>query len=72
MDKLIARFGSIANRYIEWQDKRVVETQLPKKSELHMHECLVQSDMPIMEYRTKREKLKSQILKVKKHFLKTR
>ncbi|MBQ7564245.1 MAG: aromatic ring-hydroxylating dioxygenase subunit alpha [Lachnospiraceae bacterium] len=57
VDKVIAWFGSIANRIIERQDKRIVETQLPKKSSLHMQENLVSADMPIIQYRSKREQL---------------
>ena len=60
IDKLIAQFGSIANKVIERQDKRIVETQLPKASTLRMDENLVAADMPIIEYRSKRNKLQSQ------------
>lgn len=59
-DKLIAKLGSIANKIIERQDKRIVETQIPKASSLRMSENLVSADMPIIEYRTKREKLQDQ------------
>lgn len=57
IDKLIAWLGSRANRVVERQDKRVVETQLPKKSDLYMNERLVAADLPIVEYRSKRKKL---------------
>lgn len=57
IDKAIAWLGSRANKIVERQDKRIVETQLPKRSELRMSECLVAADMPIIEYRAKREKL---------------
>ena len=60
IDKLIAKLGSIANKVIERQDKRIVETQLPKASTLRMDENLVAADMPIIEYRSKRNKLQSQ------------
>ena len=59
IDKLIAKLGSIANKVIERQDKRIVETQLPKSSALRMDENLVAADMPIIEYRSKRNKLQS-------------
>ncbi len=59
INKLIAKFGSIANRIVERQDKRIVITQLPKASSLRMGENLVSADMPIIEYRQKREKLQS-------------
>lgn len=55
IDKLIAKLGSLANRIIESQDKRIVQTQLPKASSLRMNENLVAADMPIIEYRTKRD-----------------
>ena len=60
IDKLIAKLGSIANKVIERQDKRIVETQLPKASTLRMDENLVSADMPIIEYRSKRNKLQNQ------------
>lgn len=59
VDKLIAWMGSRANKVIERQDKRIVETQLPKKSDLKMDECLVAADLPIVEYRAKRSKLQN-------------
>lgn len=39
------------------QDKRVVLTQLPKKSELKMGEQLVTGDMPIIKYRQIRQQM---------------
>lgn len=53
MNKLIAKLGSQANRIIERQDKRIVETQLPKASDLYMFENLVVADLPIIEYRSR-------------------
>ncbi len=61
IDKLIAKLGSMANKVIERQDKRIVETQLPKASALSIGENLVAADMPIIEYRSKRNKLQNQI-----------
>ena len=58
VDRLIARIGSIANKIIERQDKRIVETQQPKKSELYSDENLVAADRPIIEYRSKRNGLR--------------
>ena len=58
IDKAIAWLGSKANRIVERQDKRVVETQIPKKSGLRINENLVAADRPIIEYRSKREELK--------------
>lgn len=57
VDKLIAKLGSIANKVVERQDKRIVETQRPNKSSLVMKEHLVAADMPIIFYRTKRKEL---------------
>lgn len=57
IDKCIAWFGSRANKVVERQDKRIVITQLPKKTELKMGENLVPADKPIIEYRSKRDKL---------------
>lgn len=50
--------GKIMNRIILHQDRRVVITELPKKSDLSMGENLIQGDLPIIEYRRKREELK--------------
>jgi phenylpropionate dioxygenase-like ring-hydroxylating dioxygenase large terminal subunit len=58
INKIIAWFGSRANKIIERQDKRIVITQSPKASSLRMGENLVAADMPIIEYRQKREELK--------------
>ncbi len=57
IDKVVAWLGSMANKVIERQDKRIVETQLPKASSVYMKESLVSADLPIMEYRRKRSEL---------------
>ncbi len=57
IDKMIAWLGSRANRVVEKQDKRIVETQLPKATGTRMTEMLVAADLPIVEYRTKRKEL---------------
>ena len=57
INKVIAWLGSRANKIVERQDKRVVETQLPKKSSLYMRETLVAADRPIIEYRSRRQAL---------------
>lgn len=57
IDKAIAWLGSRANTVIERQDKRVVETQLPKISALKSGENLVAADRPIVEYRSRRDLL---------------
>ena len=57
IDKMIAWLGSRANIVVERQDKRIVETQLPCRSDLRMGEKLVAADRPIIAYRSKRDKL---------------
>ncbi len=49
--------GGISNLVIERQDKRVVVTQRPKRSDLRIGEKLIQGDGPIIEYRRKRSEL---------------
>ncbi len=45
------------NRIVAHQDRRVVNTQQPKRSTLRMDEQLVQGDRPIVEYRRRRQAL---------------
>ena len=56
--QLISGLGAATNRVILHQDRRVVLTQLPKKSEFKMKENLVQGDLPILEFRKRRDLLK--------------
>ncbi len=56
----INHLGNSLNRVILHQDRKVVSTQLPKKSELFMDENLIGGDAPIIEYRRQRELLKQQ------------
>lgn len=51
--------GKEFSKIILHQDKRVVITQLPKKSELHMDEKLIAGDAPIIAYRKHRDELKN-------------
>jgi phenylpropionate dioxygenase-like ring-hydroxylating dioxygenase large terminal subunit len=55
--KLIADMVNLSSIVILNQDKRVVLTELPKKTGLHIGEKLIPADKPIIEYRTIREKL---------------
>ena len=56
--KQIVNFaGRVSSKIILQQDKRVVLTQLPVKSELKMDEVLIPGDIPIIEYRKHREAL---------------
>ena len=57
LNHFIAWIGKFANKIVERQDKRVVETQRPKKSVLRMQEKLVAADLPIIEYRVRRDAL---------------
>lgn len=61
INKIIAWFGKFANRKIEKQDKRVVETQKPNCTSLKMDEKLLQADRAIMEYRKQRYFLKNDL-----------
>ena len=45
------------NRKIAFQDRRIVQTQAPKASALKGQENLIQGDLPIVEYRKKRQEL---------------
>jgi phenylpropionate dioxygenase-like ring-hydroxylating dioxygenase large terminal subunit len=45
------------NRLIAHQDRRVVQTQVPKPSGLSIGEKLIQGDRPIAEYRRRRQEL---------------
>jgi phenylpropionate dioxygenase-like ring-hydroxylating dioxygenase large terminal subunit len=57
---LMRLLGNAADRVILHQDRRVVLTQLPKKSELQMGENLVPGDAPIIQFRLRRDKLKNE------------
>jgi phenylpropionate dioxygenase-like ring-hydroxylating dioxygenase large terminal subunit len=49
--------GKISSIIILRQDKKVVETQFPKKSYFRMEEHLITGDRPIIEYRKHRQQL---------------
>jgi phenylpropionate dioxygenase-like ring-hydroxylating dioxygenase large terminal subunit len=55
--------GKVASIVILRQDKRIVTTQLPKKSGPKMNERLIIGDKPIIEYRKHREELIERALK---------
>lgn len=57
---LVNRLSNISNRVILHQDRRVVLTQIPKKTELRMGENLVQGDLPIIEFRKRRALLRDE------------
>ncbi|MFZ4590559.1 MAG: hypothetical protein ACOYN6_06150 [Ignavibacteria bacterium] len=58
--------GKVSSIVILRQDKRVVETQIPKKSELKMDELLIMGDRPVIEYRKHRNELKDNLNKLPK------
>ena len=49
--------GMLSSIVILRQDKRVVLTQLPKKTCVEMDERLIQGDLPIIRYRRHRRNL---------------
>jgi phenylpropionate dioxygenase-like ring-hydroxylating dioxygenase large terminal subunit len=57
LKELVNYIGKIFSIIILRQDKKVVTTQLPKKSELTMDEHLIMGDKPIIEYRKHRQEL---------------
>jgi phenylpropionate dioxygenase-like ring-hydroxylating dioxygenase large terminal subunit len=54
---LVTRLAMPYNRKILHQDRRVVLTQEPRKSELHGGEQLIQADLPITAFRSRRAEL---------------
>jgi phenylpropionate dioxygenase-like ring-hydroxylating dioxygenase large terminal subunit len=54
---LVCQVGNLGSRVIVGQDRRVVTTQVPKKSTVTMGEKLFQADRPIVAYRQRREEL---------------
>ncbi|MBX9034232.1 aromatic ring-hydroxylating oxygenase subunit alpha [Gordonibacter massiliensis (ex Traore et al. 2017)] len=55
---LVCALGNVANGVILHQDRRVVLTQRPKKTELQMGENLLRGDRPVIEFRSRRDELK--------------
>lgn len=58
MGGLVTSLSNVYNRIVLHQDRHVVLTQEPKKSQLRMEEKLIPGDRPIIEFRKKRELLK--------------
>jgi phenylpropionate dioxygenase-like ring-hydroxylating dioxygenase large terminal subunit len=50
-------FGDQSNLYIERQDRRVVVTQRPFRSDLRIGEKFIPGDAPVIEYRRRRQAL---------------
>ena len=57
LKQLVNLLGNYFDKIILRQDKRVVITQIPKKTSLKMGENLIQGDLPIVKYRQMREQL---------------
>lgn len=57
LSKMVNALSMPFNVYIAHQDRRIVETQLPKKTGLKIGEKLIQADGPIIAYRKRREEL---------------
>ena len=57
LKQIVNRIGILLGLIILRQDKRVVLTQEPKKSELKSDEKLIVGDLPIIEYRKHRQNL---------------
>jgi phenylpropionate dioxygenase-like ring-hydroxylating dioxygenase large terminal subunit len=54
---IVNRLSMPLNTFIAHQDRRVVVTELPKRTTLKMGEKLIQGDFPIVAYRRRREEL---------------
>ena len=59
LKQIVSYFGKLSSIIILHQDRRVVETQTPKFSQLHGNELLIQGDLPIIYYRRRRHELKA-------------
>ena len=57
---LVNVLSTFSNKYILHQDRKVVLTQIPIKTEIKMGENLIQGDIPIIEYRKRRALLKGE------------
>ena len=55
--QIVGYLGGIANLMVEREDRRVVITQEPKRSDLTIGELLIQGDGPIITYRKIRRSL---------------
>lgn len=61
LGKLFAKLAMPANIYIAHEDRRVVITHQPVASGLKVGEILIQGDLPIIEYRRRRESLQKHL-----------
>lgn len=56
--QIIGWLSAISNKIILHQDRRVVVTQLPIKTDLVCEDKLIQGDLPIIEFRKKRDQMR--------------
>ncbi|NTW96295.1 MAG: aromatic ring-hydroxylating dioxygenase subunit alpha [Erysipelotrichaceae bacterium] len=61
LKQLVNLMSTPANKHVFHQDRKVVNTQIPVKSEFVMGENLIPGDAPILQYRKKRAQLKGEI-----------
>jgi phenylpropionate dioxygenase-like ring-hydroxylating dioxygenase large terminal subunit len=57
LNRLVSRMSMPYNVYIAHQDRRIVETEVPRRTNLKMDEKLIPADQPIIAYRRRREEL---------------
>ncbi len=55
---LVMRLAGLFNLVVAHQDRRIVNTQLPRSDGAGTGECLFQGDHPIMEFRKRRQELR--------------
>ncbi|MEI7667692.1 MAG: aromatic ring-hydroxylating dioxygenase subunit alpha [Erysipelotrichaceae bacterium] len=60
LKELLTPISNWSNRHVLHQDRRVVSTQIPIRTELTMGENLIPGDRPILEYRKRRAQLKGE------------
>ncbi len=61
LKELVNSLSNISNKHIFHQDRKVVLSQIPIKSELIMGENLIPGDAPILEFRKRRALLKGEL-----------
>jgi phenylpropionate dioxygenase-like ring-hydroxylating dioxygenase large terminal subunit len=61
LKQLVNSVSKISNKYILHQDRHVVLTQIPKKTEFVMGENLIPGDAPILQFRKRRAFLKGEM-----------
>lgn len=61
LKQLVNLMSTPANKHVFHQDRKVVNTQIPVKSEFVMGENLIPGDAPILQYRKKRAQLKGEV-----------